>query len=769
MVDPRTVVGNKVSCKARLVTHISECSRRYGANAFVQIVYGVVIETVIERKDGKTRGQKMVIADYNLGSGTIKRAKVNIRNLLHVPDVVAEAVPANDNMEVDNDVVAAIVNENETIPGNVIINNNDNNQTNNNNNNDTTVTVNELIDDTTIGTIEEARPMDIIVSPTRRNDRSPTRPRVIFSPQSNRPLRPGTLVHVANDTNWYIEPEKELEEVNGPFPYRQWGIRTATGEVIGVGSNTDDRYSRLDVFLMMFPDRAMTTIIQQTNIQLRQKNKTTTNHGELLKFFGVILLTSKFEFTKRAQLWSGVAGSKYERSAEFGRTGMSRNRFDDLWSNIRFSYQPPERPETQSSENYRWMLIDDFISSFNEHRERKYIPSEFICVDESMSRWYGQGGDWINHGLPMYVAIDRKPENGCEIQDACCGVTGIMIRLKVVKSKNEQEEQQENGTEDMLHGTQVLRELVYPWRNTERVVCADSYFASVKAVEELRRLRLRFIGVVKTATRRYPMAYLNTYELGTRGDRHALVKKNDIGDIEMLAFVWMDRERRYFIASAGSMSEGEPFVRQRWRQVDQTANASPDQIQLIVPQPKAVEIYYKVCGKVDQHNRDRQDTLGLEKKLKTNDWSMRVNLTILSMVIVDTWRAWSHMADNTETQKEFYGHLATELIDNNYNNVGGRGRRQQSEDDADASGNMMLCGPIGGVGPHITPTKFLLTNKNGEKLNHRRQGRCRTCGDKTTHHCSACIDSPEIKDLGWICNTKTGKSCFAEHLVNAHP
>jgi hypothetical protein len=65
----------------------------------------------------------------------------------------------------------------------------------------------------------------------------------------------------------------------------------------------------------------------------------------------------------------------------------------------------------------------------------------------------------------------------------------------------------------------------------------------------------------------------------------------------------------------------------------------------------------------------------LEKKLKTNDWSMRVNLTILSMIFVDSWKAWSLMSDNAETQKEFYGHLATELIDNNYNIVRGRDRQ----------------------------------------------------------------------------------------------
>jgi hypothetical protein len=47
------------------------------------------------------------------------------------------------------------------------------------------------------------------------------------------------------------------------------------------------------------------------------------------------------------------------------------------------------------------------------------------------SRWYGNGGDWINLGILYYSAIDRKPENGGEIQDTPCGMCGIMLGLEV--------------------------------------------------------------------------------------------------------------------------------------------------------------------------------------------------------------------------------------------------------------------------------------------------------------------------------------------------
>jgi hypothetical protein len=90
-----------------------------------------------------------------------------------------------------------------------------------------------------------------------------------------------------------------------------------------------------------------------------------------------------------------------------------------------------------------------------------------------MSRWYGQGGDRINTGLLHYVAIEQKPEYGCKIQTACCGTSSIMMSLCVVK----QEELE--GAKSLKHGLKVMLTLLNQWSPRGRVVCADSYFASV--------------------------------------------------------------------------------------------------------------------------------------------------------------------------------------------------------------------------------------------------------------------------------------------------
>jgi Transposase IS4 len=130
------------------------------------------------------------------------------------------------------------------------------------------------------------------------------------------------------------------------------------------------------------------------------------------------------------------------------------------------------------TERYRWRLIDDFVRRFNEHRPQTLSPSDVVCVDESMSKWRGAGGHWISEGLPMYVVIDRKPENGCEIQNSACGRSGV-LPLKLVTAEDESRHA-EATSGGLLHGTNVLKGLVMPWARTGLIVAADSYFASVE-------------------------------------------------------------------------------------------------------------------------------------------------------------------------------------------------------------------------------------------------------------------------------------------------
>ena len=90
-----------------------------------------------------------------------------------------------------------------------------------------------------------------------------------------------------------------------------------------------------------------------------------------------------------------------------------------------------------------------------------------------------------------YVAMDRKTENGCEIQGAACGRSGITLRLEIFMPTGQiWEKDFEDATP---RGAAVSKRLVDPWISTKSIVCAYSYFASVDSAQMLGSFGTRFI------------------------------------------------------------------------------------------------------------------------------------------------------------------------------------------------------------------------------------------------------------------------------------
>ena len=273
----------------------------------------------------------------------------------------------------------------------------------------------------------------------------------------------------------------------------------------------------------------------------------------------------------------------------------------------------------------------------------------------------------------------------------------------------------------------------------------------------MKMMGLHFIGVVKTATKKFPMSYLSNLELVQYRDYKGLVARGTDGQPTMLLFIWMDCDHRYFVTSVSLLDSGIPYSWNRWRQVSLELDALPENVELTIPQHKVTEVYYRTCGVIDQHNRHCQDNMKTEKKLQMKKWDMRVNLTIFAMIVVDTWLVYSQVTGSTELQSEFYVRLAEELIDNNVDSRPQRWRNsgEYGSDSNDESSVMTCTGRVhAGVSCHLTPTKCRRRTGDGELTAQRLQGHCIECGKKTTYLCSACLDNDDESKTPWLCHTE---------------
>lgn len=64
-----------------------------------------------------------------------------------------------------------------------------------------------------------------------------------------------------------------------------------------------------------------------------------------------------------------------------------------------------------------------------------------------------------------------------------------------------------------------------------------------------------------------------------------------------------------------------------------------------VPIFQIAEKHYRKRGQITIQNRNRQDTLNLEKKFEVKKWSLRVNKTLSSIRIIEAQLTYEHIID----------------------------------------------------------------------------------------------------------------------------
>ena len=154
----------------------------------------------------------------------------------------------------------------------------------------------------------------------------------------------------------------------------------------------------------------------------------------------------------------------------------------------------------------------------------------------------------------------------------------------------------------------------------------------------------------------------------------------------------------------------------------------------------------------------------------TKDWSKRLNISLLSICIADTWFTYSGVLELHENQNDFHGYLTEELIDNTYDDNRGVNRsvvetRRKLNIDLKLSSLIKNDGTCRcELSIHLTHTKRKIISNKGKVSTNALQGRCKICSHKTTMCCSKCEDDDNIEKAVFLCNPKTNIMCFATHV-----
>jgi hypothetical protein len=258
-------------------------------------------------------------------------------------------------------------------------------------------------------------------------------------------------------------------------------------------------YWRSDTHTHMMPLVQLALMLGLTNARLATKEKQEMTRKELLRWIGMCTLITSINFCgARCKLWEGGGAiSKYLPSYNLCATGMSCNHFEDIWSAVKWSCQPPEQPDGILLEQYCWMLADNFVANINKYRWRSFYPGNHF---------------WAKNG---------------KIQNLADVASGIMPCLKVMKSATKEKGitaatatsavNNDDTVNESRKGTKDLLELMEPWHHSDRLVTANAYFASIKATLKLKEKDHFLIGNVKQCNRRFPMEVLGYATLTKQG------------------------------------------------------------------------------------------------------------------------------------------------------------------------------------------------------------------------------------------------------------
>lgn len=202
-----------------------------------------------------------------------------------------------------------------------------------------------------------------------------------------------------------------------------------------------------------------------------------TNLSEMKNFFSLILFMGLAKLPKLADYWSTdeIIGQNFPRSV------MSRNRFELLLKMIHFSQDDIH-------------TIQHLLDMLNDNFKRNFIPSQDICVDESMVPFRG-------YNIFRQYNKQKRHKYGIKLFKLCT-IPGYTFKINIYAGKQNEEV---NVTPQ-----RVVMNFCQDLLNKGYSLYTDNWYTSVPLARELLENETHLIGTLRKNRKHFPKVVVST-------------------------------------------------------------------------------------------------------------------------------------------------------------------------------------------------------------------------------------------------------------------
>jgi hypothetical protein len=262
-------------------------------------------------------------------------------------------------------------------------------------------------------------------------------------------------------------------------------------------------------------------------------------------------------------------------------------------------------------------------------------------------------------GLPNMSYEPRKPVPlGTMFRNGVECYTGCLVFQDVAQNTEEQNRKEyfyadpDNQVprlsslptrgETQVHVAEVMRQV--KGANVVRGgwVGGDAWFGSVMScVELMKEFGVYSTFIIKGHTHLYPMAALHSVLSARHGNKpagHWVTMTTEISGVTVhaIAYAWSQKGVSYFVSTCGST---EPSVHKyECKFEDEWGNTQSRPIN----RPEICHFLFQYLPLIDEHNKQRQSLLCLEKRWLTKDPWYRLMTTLLGQSTVDMHRVYRY-------------------------------------------------------------------------------------------------------------------------------